>query len=766
MGRFKIAIVALVSTLALTFGSTVPAHAAATCTATQGVDFSSKATLQTWLNNAASSCPAAGDSAVVNFTTGFVLPSTITWAGAADLTFHGNGVGTTILDSNNVSGVGILNASSASGTVTIDSLTIQNSNVTNSGAVTVNGVDVFVTNSKFLHNAANRVAATANYGGGAIFSAGFFNSVTVTNSIFETNTAAGGAGGAIRAGSVSATGSTFTSNTATDLGGGAIYAAYGALSISGCTFTSNAAGSSGGGAILSNLNNATSVTITSTSFTNNSTTSNGPGGAVALNGTSGSKVLDGITASGNYAGGGGAMGGFLYSQSAVTINSSASGSNFTANGVKSDLSIVTPYGGAIYAVALTLNGSANNPIQFLDNRATDNGGAVVADNLTASFANFAGNQVGGSIGSTNAIGYGGAIYAEYPGTIALTNSKIVNNSAPNGTGGGIYAFQPSTTNDVTLDKVTISGNSATTASQTITDAWYGQTIKTTGGVQASGNVFATNSTFTGNTAGGVGAISTELNTGSNNVTLKFVTIGSNTGGLASAVNVGTTLLADASVIVGTCVGTVSGSGTFNISTSASCPGTVKTTGEINLGALATNSSGFSQTQLPGTGSVLIGMIPAGSFSSVTTDQNGSSRTGLGTVGAVFVSSVITYTATFNTQGGSSTSTVNFNSGGSLTLPAAPTLAGSTFNGWYTAASGGTLAGAAGASYTPGVTQNITLYAQWTLTPVPKPSPNGGNLPNTGANVMPILEIAGALAVLGGAFVVISKRRRSRKTDAS
>ncbi|MBQ8686217.1 MAG: InlB B-repeat-containing protein, partial [Alphaproteobacteria bacterium] len=49
-------------------------------------------------------------------------------------------------------------------------------------------------------------------------------------------------------------------------------------------------------------------------------------------------------------------------------------------------------------------------------------------------------------------------------------------------------------------------------------------------------------------------------------------------------------------------------------------------------------------------------------------------------------------------------------GGAITL-ATPTRAGYVFNGWYTAASGGTKVGAAGASYTP--TSNITLYAQWT-----------------------------------------------------
>lgn len=47
----------------------------------------------------------------------------------------------------------------------------------------------------------------------------------------------------------------------------------------------------------------------------------------------------------------------------------------------------------------------------------------------------------------------------------------------------------------------------------------------------------------------------------------------------------------------------------------------------------------------------------------------------------------------------------------ITLPT-PTRTGYTFAGWYTAASGGTLAGAAGASYKP--SSAITLYAQWTI----------------------------------------------------
>lgn len=53
------------------------------------------------------------------------------------------------------------------------------------------------------------------------------------------------------------------------------------------------------------------------------------------------------------------------------------------------------------------------------------------------------------------------------------------------------------------------------------------------------------------------------------------------------------------------------------------------------------------------------------------------------------------------------------SAAAVTLPT-PTRKGYTFKGWYTAASGGTKAGNAGASYTPsGSVTSVTLYAQWT-----------------------------------------------------
>ena len=69
----------------------------------------------------------------------------------------------------------------------------------------------------------------------------------------------------------------------------------------------------------------------------------------------------------------------------------------------------------------------------------------------------------------------------------------------------------------------------------------------------------------------------------------------------------------------------------------------------------------------------------------------------------------TYTVTFNSEGGSAVSSItNVASGATITLPNAPTLTGSTFEGWYTAINGG------GTQFTSStvVTANITVYANW------------------------------------------------------
>ena len=70
------------------------------------------------------------------------------------------------------------------------------------------------------------------------------------------------------------------------------------------------------------------------------------------------------------------------------------------------------------------------------------------------------------------------------------------------------------------------------------------------------------------------------------------------------------------------------------------------------------------------------------------------------------------TVTFAPDGGSvSPSSMSYSTGSaSLVLPTS-TYSGYSFTGWFSAPTGGTLVGAAGASYLPG--SSLTLYAQWT-----------------------------------------------------
>jgi uncharacterized repeat protein (TIGR02543 family) len=65
--------------------------------------------------------------------------------------------------------------------------------------------------------------------------------------------------------------------------------------------------------------------------------------------------------------------------------------------------------------------------------------------------------------------------------------------------------------------------------------------------------------------------------------------------------------------------------------------------------------------------------------------------------------------TYDVDGGSAIANGFFNTGGTLTLPSAPTKTGYTFVNWFEAASGGT---ALGSTFSPSATGPITIYARW------------------------------------------------------
>ena len=69
--------------------------------------------------------------------------------------------------------------------------------------------------------------------------------------------------------------------------------------------------------------------------------------------------------------------------------------------------------------------------------------------------------------------------------------------------------------------------------------------------------------------------------------------------------------------------------------------------------------------------------------------------------------VVTYTVTFNSNGGSNVATQTVNSGGTATRPANPIQSGYTFDNWYSESLTTVY------NFSTPVTGNITLYAKWT-----------------------------------------------------
>jgi uncharacterized repeat protein (TIGR02543 family) len=108
---------------------------------------------------------------------------------------------------------------------------------------------------------------------------------------------------------------------------------------------------------------------------------------------------------------------------------------------------------------------------------------------------------------------------------------------------------------------------------------------------------------------------------------------------------------------------------------------------------------------------------------------------------------IPFTVTYEEHGGTAVADATFVSGGTVTLPPAPTRAGYTFNGWFTAQTGGTKLGA---SFSPS-DGNVVVHAQWILNPTPLTvavSATPRALPTTGNDVRSLLLLALSLMVLG------------------
>jgi hypothetical protein len=101
----------------------------------------------------------------------------------------------------------------------------------------------------------------------------------------------------------------------------------------------------------------------------------------------------------------------------------------------------------------------------------------------------------------------------------------------------------------------------------------------------------------------------------------------------------------------------------------------------------------------------------------------------------------TDTITFNSEGGSAVSSQSGPNGSAITLPAAPTYAGHTFNGWFAAPSGGS---ALTSPYT--LTGSATLYAQYNV------NSSGGGGGGVAPTTSTLVVTAGNISVTSGGAV--------------
>eukprot|EP00698_Gefionella_okellyi_P004504 TRINITY_DN1413_c0_g1_i1.p1 TRINITY_DN1413_c0_g1~~TRINITY_DN1413_c0_g1_i1.p1 ORF type:complete len:1327 (+),score=361.21 TRINITY_DN1413_c0_g1_i1:362-4342(+) len=311
---------------------------------------------------------------------------------------------------------------------------------------------VSITNCTFTANSGFAVVDNLSGGGGVyVINGGTSATVTISNCLFTGNSAPSGSGGGLyvsnnnNAGvsaTVSVSNCIFISNFASSGTGGGLYvnntnAAFGAtVSVSNCIFISNfAPAASGGGISVGNEGREATFTLRNCNITANSAVGDG-GGIFAVNSLGGVTIIncniDANDASGN--GGGVAAQGsgtLSISSSFVTRNSAALGGAVALlNGIATTISGCTimynkaTAGGGVY--------TEGSPVSLTDVYTSGNTAATYGGELIAVLVAQATLQSVSFTGSS-ASSAGGSI-AIFFTTLTMTNSSIMNASAPGGAG--------------------------------------------------------------------------------------------------------------------------------------------------------------------------------------------------------------------------------------------------------------------------------------------------------------------------------------------
>lgn len=400
------------------------------------------------------------------------------------------------------------------------------------GAILVNNSNLTLTNVRFDDNHASELIGGDLPRGGAILM--FGGTLTISESTFSNNTA--DYGGAIdgQNTTMSIMDSTFNANIAAVNGGAIRNSSFGDLTVIGSSFTANQATSGNAGAI-DNQGSASQLTVVNSEFDGNTAT-NGEGGAIR-NFNASTATISSSTFTSNSANSGGAItnrgsGATLNLFSSFITGNSAgfSGGGGISNGATSDTGIATINNSVIAENTTTNNGGGISTLGILtventivDDNMANNGGGIYVGSLTGQSVTISGSDIINNV--ANSSNGGGGVHFSVdpsgiiPNQLTITDSTLDNNRG--GRGGGLFGEDV----EITVTRTTISNNTGTSAN--------GGGVHVRSGT-VTGAVFnMTNSTVSGNNVTGSGGgihLNQEVDALINNSTIANNSASSSTGG--------------------------------------------------------------------------------------------------------------------------------------------------------------------------------------------------------------------------------------------
>jgi hypothetical protein len=201
--------------------------------------------------------------------------------------------------------------------------------------------------------------------------------------------------------------------------------------------------------------------------------------------------------------------------------------------------------------------------------------------------------------------------------------------------------------------------------------------------------------------------------------------------------------------------------------------TVSYNAEGGTSSVSVASFTFGSASLVLPSAAFAGHVMVGWFTSAT----GGTLVGVGGASYVPISSTELFVqwspgviiVTYNANGGivSPTSATFSNGMNPLILPI-PTLAGSNFNGWFTALSGGVLAGAGAAQFTPST--SLVLYAQWqsssSVTVSFDANGAGGAVPSMSGSPGSAITVPGVIGLVNPGFTLVKWNSLANGTGTS